>query len=96
MRHPRHLFLLFSSFQTNIAIFTANAIWGKIHPVYGAGIQTHNLQHMIHIRCINTASGLSAAATYLQQKSVAVSLPDSPSSTKRLWHCAMMRIVILD
>ena len=47
MGHPRPLFRLFSSFQTNITILTTN-ICGKcyVHPVYGAGIRTHNLQSM--------------------------------------------------
>ena len=41
MGHPRPLFHLFSSFQTNITIFTTN-ICEKMsdHPVYGAFINT--------------------------------------------------------
>ena len=44
--HPRPLFNLFSSFQTNITIFTTN-ICEKCHdhPVYGAGIRTHDLRN---------------------------------------------------
>ena len=44
MGHPRPLFRLFSSFQTNITILTTNiGMWKNVHPVYGAGIRTHNL-----------------------------------------------------
>ena len=52
MGHPRPLFGLFQSipvlffglFQTNInIIFTANQC-ENVHPVYGAGIRTHDLQ----------------------------------------------------
>ena len=42
MAHPRPLFRLFSSFQTKIT-------WNKcenVHPVYSAGIQTHDLRNM--------------------------------------------------
>ena len=47
MGHPRPLFHLFSPFQTNITILKTNK-WEKcnVHPVYGAGIQTHNLWNM--------------------------------------------------
>ena len=43
MGPPQPLFHLFSYFQTNITIFTTN-ICGNVHPVYGAGIRTHDLQ----------------------------------------------------
>ena len=45
MGHPRPLFSLFSTFQANITIFTTNYV-KNVHPVYGAGIRTHNLQNM--------------------------------------------------
>ena len=35
---PRHLFHLFSSFQTQITNFTTNRYVKKVHPVYDAGI----------------------------------------------------------
>ena len=38
-------FCLFSSFQTQITINTTNKC-ENVHPVYGAGIQTHDLWHM--------------------------------------------------
>ena len=46
MGHPRPLFRLFSSFQTNITILTTN-ICEKCydHPVCGTGIRTHDLQN---------------------------------------------------
>ena len=39
------LLRLFLSFQTNITIFKQINV-KNIHPVYGAGIQTHNLRNM--------------------------------------------------
>ena len=43
---PRHLFQLFSAYQTHITNFTSNRCVKNVHPVYGAGIQTHNLWNM--------------------------------------------------
>ena len=43
MGQPRHLFHLFSSFQTHITIFTNNKCEKNFHPVYGDEIQTHDL-----------------------------------------------------
>ena len=45
MVHPRHLFYLFSSFQTNITILQLINV-KNVHPVYGTGIQTHDLWNM--------------------------------------------------
>ena len=45
MGHPRPLFRLFSSFQANI-IFLQQIYVKNVHPVYGAGTQTHDLQNM--------------------------------------------------
>ena len=47
MVHPRPIFHLFSSFQTHITILKTN-ICEKcyVHPVYGAGIRTHDLRNM--------------------------------------------------
>ena len=45
-------FVYFRSFQANInTTFTANQCekW-PFHPVYGAGIRTHNLSIMSHLR----------------------------------------------
>ena len=40
-------FVLFSSFQTNITIFTTNTyMWKDAHPVYGAGIWTQDFLNM--------------------------------------------------
>ena len=36
----------FSSFQTNITIFTKKCMWKNVHPVYSARIWTHDLQGM--------------------------------------------------
>ena len=45
MGHPCPPFRLFSSFQTNITIYSVNKC-DNIHPVYGAEIRTHNpLKH---------------------------------------------------
>ena len=41
---PRPLFCLFLSFLTNITILTKINV-KNVHPVYGAVIQTHNLQN---------------------------------------------------
>ena len=43
--HPRPLFRLFSSSQTNITILTTNKC-EKVLSVYSAGIQTQDLQYM--------------------------------------------------
>ena len=40
----RPLFHLFLYFQTNITIFTTKIYVKNFHPVYGAGIPTHDLQ----------------------------------------------------
>ena len=45
MGQPGPLFHLFSSFQTNITIFTTNKC-EKVHLVYSAGIQSHDLCNM--------------------------------------------------
>ena len=42
--HSRPIYLLFSSLQTNITIFTTNV--KNVHAVYGPGIWTHNLQNL--------------------------------------------------
>ena len=39
-------FLFILSFQTPITIFTTNKCEKHVHPVYGAGIQTHDLWNM--------------------------------------------------
>ena len=44
MDNPRPLFCLFSSFQTNNTILTTVK---NVYPVYGAGIQTHDLCKII-------------------------------------------------
>ena len=45
MGHPWRLFRIFLPFQTNITIL--QQIYVKnVYPVYGFGIQTHNLQNM--------------------------------------------------
>ena len=46
MRQPRPLFKLFSSFQTLISNFETNKYVKNVHPVYCAGIRTHDLWHM--------------------------------------------------
>ena len=43
MGQIRPLLHLFSSFQSHITNFTKNRHVKNVHPVYGAGIQTHNL-----------------------------------------------------
>ena len=43
-RPSRSLFHLFSSFQTNITIFTTNV--KNVHPVFGAWNRTHDLLDM--------------------------------------------------
>ena len=45
MGQPRPLFVYFRCFETNNTIFTTNQC-ENIHPVYGAGIWTHNLLNM--------------------------------------------------
>ena len=45
MGHPRSLFRLFSSIQTNVTILQQINV-KNIHPVYGAGIRTHDLWNM--------------------------------------------------
>ena len=48
MGQPRPLFIYIRSFQTNNTIFTTNQCEkGHVHPVYHAGIRTHDLQNMI-------------------------------------------------
>ena len=42
MVHPRLVLFIFSLFQTNY--FYKKSIWENVHPVYSAGIRTHNLQ----------------------------------------------------
>ena len=42
----RPLFHLFSSFQTNILQFFQQIFVKNVHPVYGAGIRTHDLWNM--------------------------------------------------
>ena len=46
MDQPRPLFSLFSVFQTDNTIFNNKC---HIHPVYGAGIRTHNLSNLSHL-----------------------------------------------
>ena len=43
---PRLLFNLVLSFQTHITNFTTNRYVKNVYPVYGAGIQTHDLLNM--------------------------------------------------
>ena len=45
MGQPRPFFRLFSSFQTNFTIVSAN-MFKNVQPVYSAGIQTHDQQNM--------------------------------------------------
>ena len=44
--HPQPLFRLLSSFQTIITMFKINIRENMDHPIYGAGIRTHDLQYM--------------------------------------------------
>ena len=44
-RHPLRLFHLFLSFQKNITILQQINV-KNVHPVYGAGIQAHDLWNM--------------------------------------------------
>ena len=46
MGQPRPLFHLFLSFKTHITNFTTNSYVKNVHPVYGAGIRTHDLWNM--------------------------------------------------
>ena len=39
-------FVYFRSFQTNITNFYNKYMWKNVHPVYSAGIWTHNLRNM--------------------------------------------------
>ena len=41
-----YLQTFFSTFQTHITIFITNRYAKNVHPVYGAGIQTHDLLYM--------------------------------------------------
>ena len=50
MGQPQPLFRLFSVFQTNITNFYNKYMWKNAHPVYGAGIRTHDLQDMSLLR----------------------------------------------
>ena len=45
MVHPHPLFNLFLAFQTNITILQQINV-KNVHPVYGAGIQAHDLWNM--------------------------------------------------
>ena len=45
--NPGPFFFYFRSFQTNITtIFTTNICGKNVHPVYGAGIRTHDLRNV--------------------------------------------------
>ena len=47
MGHPRPLFLFIFVFSNETSLQFLQEICVKnVHPVYGAGIQTHNLQNM--------------------------------------------------
>ena len=43
--NPGLFFVYFRSFQANITIFTTN-MWKNVHPVYSAGIRTHDLWYV--------------------------------------------------
>ena len=43
MDQPRPLFHLFLVFSNKHYNFYNNYMWKNVHPVYGAGIQTHDL-----------------------------------------------------
>ena len=43
MGQPQPLFVYFRSFQTNITNIYNKYMWKNVHPVYGAGIRTHDL-----------------------------------------------------
>ena len=45
MGHPGLFFHLFSAFQTHIIILQQINV-KNVHPVYGAGIQTHDIWNM--------------------------------------------------
>ena len=47
MDQPRPLFHSVLSFSNTLQIFTINTYVKNVHPVYGAGIQTHDLWNMI-------------------------------------------------
>ena len=44
--NPGLFFVYFQSFQTNITNFYNKYMWKNVHPVYGAGIQTHDLRNV--------------------------------------------------
>ena len=44
--NPGLFFVYLQSFQTNITIFTTNICEKNVHPVYGAGIRTHDLRNV--------------------------------------------------
>ena len=45
MGHPRPLFRLFSVFSKKHQFYN-KLMWKNVHPVYGTGIRTHDLQNM--------------------------------------------------
>ena len=44
--NPGLFFVYFGSFQTNITNFYNKYMWKNFHPVYGAGIWTHDHRNM--------------------------------------------------
>ena len=46
MGQPRPLFHLFTVFSNKHYNFYNKYMWKNVHPVYGAGIRTHNLWNM--------------------------------------------------
>ena len=46
MGQPRPLFRLFSIFSNKHYNFYNKYMWKNVHPVYGAGIRTHNIWNM--------------------------------------------------
>ena len=46
---PRPLFRLFFVFSNKQYNFYNKSMWKNVHPIYGAGIWTHNLLNMSHL-----------------------------------------------
>ena len=46
MGQPSPLIILFPVFSNKHYNFHNKYMWKNVHPVYGAGIQTHNLSNM--------------------------------------------------
>ena len=43
--YPASFWFIFGLFRRIITIFPTYLMWKNVHPVYGAGISTHNLQN---------------------------------------------------